>query len=157
MSKEYFEELLSKSLKKSIREALSDPKARGEAIIFMSKEVKRLKLDPKRIEELIDDLSASILFSLATDVVVYAIMNVYGEEATIRKALADAVSNAVTGRALERFLKECNISYAISRFGGNEVEAIAQKVTMDTLAGDEEFLSLTEELKKMIIEALSKV
>lgn len=156
MSKEYFEELLSKGLKKSIREALSDSKARSDAITFMSREVKRLRLDPRRVEGLIDDLSASILFSLATDVVIYAIMNVYGEEAMIRKALADAVSNAVMSRALERFLKECNIGYAISRFGENEVEAIAQKVTMDTLAGDEEFLSLTEELKKMIIEALSK-
>jgi|GEM_PF-1674668 hypothetical protein len=157
MSKKYFEELLSKSLKKSIREALQDSKVRSEAIIFMSREVKRLGFDPKRIEGFIDDLSISILFSLATDIVVYAIMNVYGEEAMIRKTLADAVSNAVTGKALERFLKECNIGYAISKFGENEVEAIAQRVTMDTLAGDEEFISLAEELKKMIVEALSKL
>lgn len=157
MSKEYFEELLHKSLKKSIREVLLDPRARSDAISSMSREVKRLSIDPKRIEELIDDLSSSILFSLATDIVVYAIMNVYGEEAMIRKTLADAVSNALAGRALERFLKECNIGYAISRFGENEVEAIAQKVTMDRLANDEEFLSLTEEFKKMILEALSKV
>lgn len=157
MSKEYFEELLSRSLKKSIRGALLDSRARSEAVISMAGEVKRLRLNPKRVEELMEELSVSILFSLATDIVVYAIMNVYGEEAIIKKTLADAVSNAITGRALEMFLKECNISYAISRFGEDEVEAIAQKVTMDKLAGDEEFLSLTEELKKMIAEALSRV
>lgn len=155
MSIEYFEKVLAKALKTSITEALADSRVRREAVSFVRREIRRLKADPNRIHELLEDLAVSILFSLATDVVVFAILEVYGEEANLRKNLADAVSNAVTGKALERFLKECNIGYAISRFGQEEVEKTAQKVTTEVLSVDEEFLTLTEEVKKILSEALS--
>ncbi len=154
MAVEAFERVFLDAMRKSLTEVINDLAFQEHVMKKVTDALFRKGFSKGKVLDHLNDIVTYAAGSLAADIAIGAIMEGADEEQRLQKLVADVAVEAGAEKGISTLLKHCNIEAAKQRFGEDEVEKIAEKVTTTSIYDTDEFNQSCEGLKKVIKQAL---
>ena len=150
-----FSGVFQRSLTKALRDSVSDPKIQSQFSAAIKKCVKSGTISPKLIIKNLDEVALSCLGTLSADI---SLRSMYEKQENplqlLKRLISEELLRTAGDDALSRLQKGCNMGQAMSQFGQEKLEEIAERISTQDIYLSPEFEESLETLKQIIKDAI---